>query len=326
MRIIDIMESENQEDLIKQIKESKWYKEGARFYRAVSYDKSGLHKVTISKDRVRKPRDVSTEIHDMINKLSFERFGYKVRNGLFLSQSTKSLEMYGKLHAIFPLDDTDLFISKGIRDFFDESFTVDDLEYYVSIMGRLEPTGEFIEEEIMGFGTFILVAVDDIHNYGLEDHTNDSKDSVIALINIPDDDRFLDTLKTFIGRFKYVPDKAIDRFIKLPERTILTNYLTILDTRLYTDIRVLSRIFNSTLLLTRFFMNSGFVDYIAKHKNKLDILLKYIGGLTSTADIEGRLKPLFHKTNRNTEIIDYMRKELPKYNEKAFEMFKTMDK
>lgn len=36
MRIIDIMESENQDDLIKQIKDSKWYKKGALFYRGVS--------------------------------------------------------------------------------------------------------------------------------------------------------------------------------------------------------------------------------------------------------------------------------------------------
>jgi hypothetical protein len=85
------------------------------FYRGV---KSNFQKWTIRNSYLynRNPKNTNPEIHDLLNKTFEKKFGWKVRNGVFVTTSKIDAGYYGKPCFFIPEGDFSFVWSKSIKD------------------------------------------------------------------------------------------------------------------------------------------------------------------------------------------------------------------
>lgn len=126
----------------------KLYQKYEKFlYRAVKGSKDFIKK----KSRVEKrnPRDMPEGIHNKLNLIFKKKFGWPVRNGIFVSGSASSIEEYGHTYAFFPKNGFKYCWSPKIRDLYvwiDQEIGRDAFEK--GILRRIEKWEE-VEEKVL---------------------------------------------------------------------------------------------------------------------------------------------------------------------------------
>lgn len=173
MKINDIIsEVEIDDTIVKQIISSDYFKVSLKsdiwLYHNTMKFKEPYHKVSISIDRDRKPVDTSEYIHNLTNKYALERFGVKVRNGLFAFNNNKKFEYYGtNQYTLLPLNNNyRIFYNPKVWDF-TLAYTEEEenntdmtlyLEQYIKDMLEVRfPTLTRRIHEFIVFGDWILV-------------------------------------------------------------------------------------------------------------------------------------------------------------------------
>ena len=76
----------------------------------------GMSRKTSHIEAGRKPRDATPEIHDYLNNLFKKKFGWPVRNGVFVSGNWSQVESYGDAYIFFPIGDYEYAWSPGVDD------------------------------------------------------------------------------------------------------------------------------------------------------------------------------------------------------------------
>lgn len=191
MKIVDLYESDLS-NVINTIKNSKWYKNANYdLFRGYSSDSEFIH-LTIDKSRDRKPKDSNIKVHEYANALALEKFGYKVRNGLFVTTDKRQAGMYGKAWVVFPVSDYKMFMNPDIYDFYDdmgdetgEYIIKKYVESYVSDMVDITNTNVQIGDgEIILFGNAYMIPIDIAMKHGLLKGVNDlSIDHFMNILN-----------------------------------------------------------------------------------------------------------------------------------------------
>lgn len=98
-------------------------KSGGLIYRGHSKTYNPLEKQAM-RTGVRKPRNTDKSIHRHFNKLFKEKFGWKVRDGLFTTGDYAQTLLYGSTHYFFPIGNFKFCYSTKHRDMFDTPITI----------------------------------------------------------------------------------------------------------------------------------------------------------------------------------------------------------
>lgn len=155
MRYNDLINESNTEEerIAAEIRNSKWFKESKYdLYRGLKKDFE-YKKVHIDRQRERKPTDSGKQVHDFTNEYSNEKLGIKIRNGLYASMRYSEASNYGNLYLVFPLDNTELYFSPKVKDF------------YMDISLHIEMDGDVWKEELKDY-------VDGIEVFKFNNKTN----------------------------------------------------------------------------------------------------------------------------------------------------------
>jgi hypothetical protein len=177
MRYSDISQDDN--IIIQNIKKSKWYDYDNFFVRGSNASEKNIFIIQIDNTRNREPRDVSLQIHDLINNESEEKFGYKIRNGLFLHTNNVAFSEfhYGTPRIILPFDDATIFSNGDYLDLYGDmsytdlkNFDDDSAKRYVgdTYIVKAENIKEgSIMSECMAFGKFYSISLEFAKEYDL---------------------------------------------------------------------------------------------------------------------------------------------------------------
>lgn len=84
---IEVLISENCKPFLQEMKKCK-----NLFYRGISYVINDIEELEILEKRV--PRDTPKKIHNKLNTLSNKKFGWKIRNGIFVSTDKLECSKY----------------------------------------------------------------------------------------------------------------------------------------------------------------------------------------------------------------------------------------
>lgn len=301
MKINDLYEdgSEQLSDKqIQRIKDTEWFKNGVVFYRGVNLSIPSVSEFTISKERQRKPLDFNIDTHNEINKLSTEKFGYPIRNGLFLYShlDTRASSYYGKIMAVFPDGNNKFFYADGIEDLYGDYHSKlkskDIASEYIGLVKELEVDTEYQTFEIMGFGDFIMVDYDIAVRNGLIAETEiievisweDYKQSVYPKFNIA-------IVQEYLRKFGIFSKSLIEDVVTIIENHVgnfFSIFNTIGDMKLYTNSKILDAIFKRFELLKSMCSSGRFVSYIVSN----DLYIKRMASviLENAGDTESEIK------------------------------------
>lgn len=173
MKINDIIsEVEIDDTIVKQIISTDYFKDSLKssiwLYHNTKKFKEPYHKVSITIDRDRKPVDTREDIHNLTNKYALERFGVKVRNGLFAFNKNTKFQYYGtNQYVLLPLNNNyRIFYNPKVWDFtlayteeeeYNTDMTVYLKQYIDDMLEVRSPQLTSREHEFIVFGDWILV-------------------------------------------------------------------------------------------------------------------------------------------------------------------------
>lgn len=111
------------------------------------------------------PVDTRNDKHERTNQLSMEKFGYPVRNGLFVTNDFVQSRTYGMVSVIFPIgDDYKLFTNLSVRDYYGIAISP---EKYIKDMVDITKGGKIPKTEIMFFGNAYMLPLSVALKYNL---------------------------------------------------------------------------------------------------------------------------------------------------------------
>jgi hypothetical protein len=67
---------------------------------------------------MRKPKSIPLYIHDQLNKLLEERFGYHFRNAIFTTSNLRDAALYGRVGVVFPIGKLNYVWNTEYRDLY----------------------------------------------------------------------------------------------------------------------------------------------------------------------------------------------------------------
>lgn len=286
MRYNDIINESSKtiEEVVDVIKNSKWFKNSKHdLYRGGRKSKNYVYR-NITGD-YRKPVDSNIVIHNDTNRLSQEKLGINIRNGYFCTQSLKTSSGYNDgTSMIFPMDDSVLYYSPVIRDFYNDiAYKYDphddnsELVNYVKSVTRLGYSTN-TENEIMLFGGVYIIPVNIAAKYNLiksEPYLKSRPDNLVNMLN--DKEKISDIVLVLrnapiveysssdIGKIVTAFENNYDL---LEERKAVISFLTILKAR--TE--------NESIVLQSFSINSigNVLNVIhAQLKERLNVINHY---------------------------------------------------
>lgn len=106
------------------------------------------HMKLISPRLERKPKDTPADIHNFMNQLFVEAFGYPYRNGIFTTSSQSTAAAYGTVCVVFPIGELKFIWSKSINDLFyqiDEIYSKEAYDDVDTINQNPQLKQEFVE-------------------------------------------------------------------------------------------------------------------------------------------------------------------------------------
>lgn len=89
----------------------------------------------------RKPKHTPQDVHDLLNKLFKNKFGWNVRNGVFVSSKYTTANDYGEVFYFFPAGNFKFCWSPKITDLYND---IIDLHHYQELTDY-----EFLQDEII---------------------------------------------------------------------------------------------------------------------------------------------------------------------------------
>ena len=93
-----------------------------------------IESIELFKNRIadRKPKDTQKHIHDEFNLLFKKKFGWPVRNGIFVTSDKGLAEEYGHPNIFFPKGDFDFVWSDSIKDLYSDEIenSIIGIEFY----------------------------------------------------------------------------------------------------------------------------------------------------------------------------------------------------
>lgn len=101
-------------DIIPSYKELPFHERGNILYSGRRTNKD-YFVVNYDTLRDRDPMNTPTELHNLVNSYSYDKFEVLVRNGLYASPNKKEAEYYGTLYRVFPLK-YQMFTNPNIGD------------------------------------------------------------------------------------------------------------------------------------------------------------------------------------------------------------------
>lgn len=174
---IDLLDNEN--EFLKTVVESEWYKNDMPvLYRGSGKLKQNDSKftiTTISTNNDRLPTDSNIETHQLVNKLSMDKFGVPIRNGLFVTTDRTTAITYSiSLLVVVPISNYKLYTSTVYNDMYksidwtidahtiskplEESLSKDDMVVdYISSIVEVKNKSDITNNEIMLFGDVAIM-------------------------------------------------------------------------------------------------------------------------------------------------------------------------
>jgi hypothetical protein len=162
---------ENTDNSIEEIKKTIWYQSNnIPLFRGM--DNYETIKIITDRDD-REPSDTDLYVHTYINNHTKNKYGVKIRTGVFLTQSPKVAYKYGVVNLVIPKDNCLLYTNYSVNDFFSDVFVknknnkvLDASDEYIENIELYNPTKQ-TPTEIIGFGEFYCVPLDIARKYNL---------------------------------------------------------------------------------------------------------------------------------------------------------------
>ncbi len=98
----------------------QFYKQGRYLYRGIRVNSSDPTFVEKKFHPDRRPKDTVQGIHDYMNKLYKEKFGWEVRSGISVTSAFTQASMYGGVFIFLPVDGFKFVYNLEIFDFTDD--------------------------------------------------------------------------------------------------------------------------------------------------------------------------------------------------------------
>lgn len=166
MKLDDFKDPENVDTIIDKILSSRHYQKSSPIFRGSNLlYRNGVDVIELSipKEGIRKkPVDTPSDIHNKINRISEQKLGYKLRNGLFCSLAESVASCYGdSTIVVFPLDNAKVFYSEIFADVYSDLFEAIEFLY-----------DEYIEDFERDYVEDNPVATDEDIEYYIEENAN----------------------------------------------------------------------------------------------------------------------------------------------------------
>lgn len=137
---------------------------GKYFYRGV---KKNIKKIEFVIPRTnRKPSEIPLEVHNILNEKFNKKFGWKCRNGVFVSADEEIAGSYGSCYMFFPVDGYKYVWSPIVEDLW---FNLNGKDYISNTKRNCRYKGELKTKWLIKREKWLIKIVDSYTNKGIKD-------------------------------------------------------------------------------------------------------------------------------------------------------------
>ncbi|ASV44232.1 hypothetical protein PBI_SCTP2_217 [Salicola phage SCTP-2] len=220
------------------------------------------------------PKDTDVVIHDIVNELSKQHFGIKIRNKLFITPNNSIASSYGiNTYKIIPLGDYNIYQSNNIRDLYAD----------LSIIINYDELESLIFEKIYDALTKhqYVNDISKLINKDFNKIIDDNKDSFLEDLSIISPQNYIEILRTGTLPKNLVVSKITDLF----KNTFADDIDDIDDNDKENEIIEALKLFEQLLKDTIYSLNDTIYKIIKNHF-VTNIDKKYIETIETTQKIE----------------------------------------
>lgn len=305
MKIADI---EDISELVGTIKKLKFYNKTIYFTRGGEYLDDDFIRGSVPKSRSRTPVDIPIEIHDAINRLTLDKYGVGVRNGLFVYARKPNIvdyshNIYGVSRVIFPLDNCEIYFNPTVKDLYTTyriSNNSIDVEKYANGLIKITDSSQLKsikDAEVILFGDYISVSIDKAVECGLIKAPKVDSPDEDDITSMPTSTLLFGLHRGSIQVSKKIIDELTSRIITDDDKELLGHI--IISKKIFTSKKIINMLSNDRHLALETLLSS--IDIKSVH-GILDVL-KLIDMKEPLSEIE---KQTIYKIQDRVKIMNHV--------------------